>query len=568
MKYLIAIILLLSLELGYVTGSELSYSEIVSRLYDMKLLAEKPAAGEMSGNFSSGDKSAKYNDETGLYENWYSNNDGDGNYGREGGDIIAAEMEGPGVIWRVWSAMPEGGLMKVYIDGGAEPMLAVPFRDYFDSGREPFNYGELVRDNARGKNSYIPIVFQKSCKVVLCEGWGRYFQISWSKLAEGSKVSSFKGYFDEQEQAALRRADGIWASRKPVMESGGICVNKERVRIHGGEASTVAELLEPGAITGINISLPEMDSKLAEKVMREVVISIYWDGSDKAAVWSPLGDMFGSSPGVNTYHSLAMSMGEGKLESSWYMPYSSARVVLTNDGDSDIEFGVSMYIEKLSQAEADNLLRFHVKWHRDKYGAAGRERYMSDRWPDWPVLLVDGACGRFCGMALSLWNPLHMWDRERASKYKWYFPEGSGFVEGSDLYNFFKRDVIEHTYWWGEGDEKFFVDGEYMPSTFGTGSEDYFGYAWGTPQRFDSAVQCQTLNHENRGHISVCRWQISDNVPFNSRFEGCIEKYHDNNWPLRYAVTAYWYQQRGSNDMYEPVPVGKRLGYYAEPELR
>ena len=31
--------------------------------------------------------------------------------------------------------------------------------------------------------------------------------------------------------------------------------------------------------------------------------------------------------------------------------------------------------------------------------------------------------------------------------------------------------------WWGEGDEKFFVDGENFPSFYGTGSEDYFGYA-------------------------------------------------------------------------------------------
>ena len=35
--------------------------------------------------------------------------------------------------------------------------------------------------------------------------------------------------------------------------------------------------------------------------------------------------------------------------------------------------------------------------------------------------------------------------------------------------------------WWGEGDEKFFVDGEKFPSTIGTGSEDYFGYAWCNP---------------------------------------------------------------------------------------
>lgn len=38
-------------------------------------------------------------------------------------------------------------------------------------------------------------------------------------------------------------------------------------------------------------------------------------------------------------------------------------------------------------------------------------------------------------------------------------------------------------WWWGEGDEKLFVDGEKFPSTFGTGSEDYVGYAWAAEPR-------------------------------------------------------------------------------------
>ena len=34
--------------------------------------------------------------------------------------------------------------------------------------------------------------------------------------------------------------------------------------------------------------------------------------------------------------------------------------------------------------------------------------------------------------------------------------------------------------WWGEGDEKVWVDGESFPSHFGTGTEDHYGYAWAT----------------------------------------------------------------------------------------
>ena len=76
--------------------------------------------------------------------------------------------------------------------------------------------------------------------------------------------------------------------------------------------------------------------------------------------------------------------------------------------------------------------------------------------------------------------------------------------------------------WWGEGDEKFFVDGEKFPSTFGTGSEDYFGYAWSNPTLFQHAYHNQPIAMGNKGHIVVNRWHVSDNVPFQTGFEAAI----------------------------------------------
>jgi hypothetical protein len=118
--------------------------------------------------------------------------------------------------------------------------------------------------------------------------------------------------------------------------------------------------------------------------------------------------------------------------------------------------------------------------------------------------------------------------------------------------------------WWGEGDEKFFVDGEKFPSTFGTGSEDYFGYAWSSPDLFQHAFHNQTHNDGwSRGHISVNRWQIADQVPFQKQFEGCIEKYFPNERPTLYASVAYWYLEPGGQDPYLPVPLEDRIGYFA-----
>jgi hypothetical protein len=120
--------------------------------------------------------------------------------------------------------------------------------------------------------------------------------------------------------------------------------------------------------------------------------------------------------------------------------------------------------------------------------------------------------------------------------------------------------------WWGEGDEKFFVDGEKFPSTFGTGSEDYFGYAWCCPVLFTNAFHNQTHNDgDNVGHVSVNRWQIGDNVPFQTGFEAAIEKYFPNDRPTRYAATAYWYLEAGAADGYPEVPLAERTGWYGVP---
>ncbi len=144
---------------------------------------------------------------------------------------------------------------------------------------------------------------------------------------------------------------------------------------------------------------------------------------------------------------------------------------------------------------------FHCKWHR------GRHRLPADRWPDWVMLRTEGR-GRYCGVMLHAWNPLGDW--------------------------------------WGEGDEKFFIDGEKFPSTFGTGSEDYFGYAWCHPGLFQRAYHGQTMTQNNQGHQSVFRWHIVDNVPFQESFEGCIEKYFDEEERgTLYACTVVWYQVPG-----------------------
>jgi hypothetical protein len=71
----------------------------------------------------------------------------------------------------------------------------------------------------------------------------------------------------------------------------------------------------------------------------------------------------------------------------------------------------------------------------------------------------------------------------------------------------------------------------------------------------------------NRGHVSVNRWHISDNVPFLKSFEGDIEKYFPNNKPTLYACTVYWYLSADGKDPYLPQPVAERIGYCIGPDV-
>jgi hypothetical protein len=173
----------------------MNYPEVIARLYDLRQLAELPAPGERSGNCSSYDRASKYDADTDQYIDWGANADGSGLIRMEGKNAVVAELEGPGVIWRVWSAMPKQGHIQIYIDGSDTPALDMPFADYFNNREGMFAYPELVHELSRGRNSYIPIAFAKSCKVVMCEGWGMFYQITHTTFAPGTDVPSFDGEF-------------------------------------------------------------------------------------------------------------------------------------------------------------------------------------------------------------------------------------------------------------------------------------------------------------------------------------------------------------------------------------
>ncbi len=125
-----------------------SYADLVHRLIDLEHPATLPAAGEKCAQWASWDRASSYDAQTGKYVNWAANNDGPQFIREEGDQVVMAEMEGPGCIWRIWSARAEQGHVKIYLDGAAEPAVDLPFVAYFRGDTAPFNYPQLSYDLA------------------------------------------------------------------------------------------------------------------------------------------------------------------------------------------------------------------------------------------------------------------------------------------------------------------------------------------------------------------------------------------------------------------------------------
>jgi hypothetical protein len=140
--------------------------------------------------------------------------------------------------------------------------------------------------------------------------------------------------------------------------------------------------------------------------------------------------------------------------------------------------------------------------------------------------------------------------------------QGQGKVVGDTLTVFNGTDA-----WWGEGDEKIFIDGESFPSHVGTGTEDYYGYAWCRPEYFQSPFHAQPCGDGNlAGGFSVnSRYRVLDTLPFTKSIKLDMELWHWRHTQMNFAPTTFWYARPGatSNSKADPesaaLPVPTKL---------
>jgi len=520
----------------------MTYRELLGKMDNLQDLAILPNEGESGGCMSSYDRASQYDAASDRYLHWDANEDGSGYIRKtENGNIVAFECDGPGCIFRTWSALPKDGHIQIFIDQITLPVVDVPFKDFFEKQEgdiPPLNLSELSMNLSRGRNCFIPIPFQKYCRIELAPDWGAYYHFTYLRYPVGTQMPAYTERFTRDGMIALAELDRRLYDRESACND--LPFIKVRDVVNSGEEKMIHSSMGPGAIACLRFY---PDGLVGKRALSHMLIKLYWDGEVKPSVEAPIDSFFGSAPGMHPFSCLPLSMNRCVFECRFFMPYQyGVRFTLVNyNQDSQ---PVHFEIAQVPCAHAESLLRFHAKWHNGYYGRLSPADFAPNgqRWPDWPILLVNGP-GRFCGVHLHIYNS---WNKPKQDAPDWWYG---------------KWDKKNVDWWWGEGDEKFFIDNEKFPSSFGTGSEDYIGYAWAAEPpfaRFQSPFSClNAMPIDGNGHTSVCRFQIADHIPFLKRFEGYIEKYKENVWGddnrCLYAALPYWYQAANTTDDYPAI---------------
>ncbi|MBQ7010794.1 MAG: DUF2961 domain-containing protein, partial [Clostridia bacterium] len=513
-------------------GTHYTYADIVDRMLDTSYLASW-GNGERSAEFTSYDRASKRVGSS--FVNWSANGDG-GQYisKTDDGGFLIAEMEGPGYISRIWSATAGTGHVKIYIDGVEEPVIDLPFEKFFNGTTYPFRYGSLVyNDAAQGKNSYVPITYNKSCRIVAYGDWGKYYHINYTTLNPKDTVESLTDAdLTEEQRAALARVNSFFAKSVGTHPSG---LADGEFREFSVSPSTPAVLSfdGKGAFSGILLrldSVPACEHPNSENVitlLKTLRLKIWWDGEEKPSVDVPLGDFFASAYGLTDARTLLLGVRDDRtLYNYYYMPYfKGAKMEISSEGDLCADVSVAVTV-------AENTVPKYAALRFSSVFSLGEYTKDKSRWPDHLILKADGA-GRLAGLTLHV----SMWK------------------DGPD------PESAPGSPWWGEGDEKFFVDGESFPSWFGTGTEDFFGYAWCDPTPFNKAFHCQsycTGRSVLKGNRCVTRLLMADSIPFNESLDAYLEKYYSDEY-VRYGYTAYMYLAPDAGTDREHVAAGEIL---------
>jgi hypothetical protein len=301
------------------------------------------------------------------------------------------------------------------------------------------------------------------------------------------------------------------------------------IKLPAGEEAVLADIEGPATITYFWIT-----TDLAE--LRRLILRVFWDDEPTPSIEVPLGDFFAMGHDASPHHvtSLPVVVAPTRaLNCWWQMPFRRhARFTLTNEGEKDAN--VVAFKLMFQRAEVGPDARYlHAQWRRS---TTTREL------PEHTILDGVTGSGVYVGTAIS-----------------WTSASGG---------------------WWGEGEAKFFIDGDdEYPTICDTGTEDYFGGAWCYYEDLhDKPVEvpfsapflglplATTGGPEAPRRFSLYRWHLLDPIGFGQDLKVTIQAlgwYPDKTYqPLTddIASTAFWYQSEPHGSFPQLPPLRERWG--------
>jgi hypothetical protein len=459
---------------------------------------------------------------------WFADSDGTG-YIREETingkrEYVMMEHTGPGCITKIWTPFfyydfnnRVGPNVRIYLDGSTTPT--------FDESLIKLVRGEgsipkpFAQPTARAGDSYLPIPFAKSVKVTMVEK-PFYNLISYRAYPAGTQVETFQKPTNYRKLTFPKRAE---SSSEQLRRS------SSTKTISSGQSIEFPLSAGSNALEDLQIQLGKRDDPNFfdnnPDCLRSTVLSITFDGIE--TVWCPIGDFFSkSSPGDrNAASTWTRSLDpDGIFHSKWIMPYQkSATIRLHNFGLKPISVGC--FTETKPWIWTKDSMHFYARWRPD-------DIVPGTPFQDWNFVDIQGK-GVFVGDAFTVLN-------------------------------------IRKDSWWGEGDEKIYVDEAWdkgFPTHFGTGTEDYYGWAGGVyPNKEDefrhpflNNVKVGGLDGHTLGYNVLTRERSLDAIPFNLRLRFDMESSFGTDmrekWNLLgYSAVTFFYAIPGAKHNRPALP--------------
>ncbi|NBC06476.1 MAG: DUF2961 domain-containing protein [Bacteroidetes bacterium] len=510
----------------------ITMGSLLQEMTDRSSLAKYPAAKYTTKQFSSYDRQARIVD--GAKENWYANEDRTNFLRKEvtenGTEWVMFDSDQPGAIVRWWMTFAgEGagdGTLRIYIDGAESPAVEGRAYDLMSGGLLAYpplsaSVSPTTVHKRRGHNLYLPIPYN-ACKItyqgegiktnaqgeITKESVAIYYNINYRAYEEGTAVESFGPNSVEQYLKAINRAQQALLHPYTGIFNRPADKTQKLRKLAPGER---IELSLSGAKYIKALAL-RLEAENQSQALRSTVLSLSFDGEERLTV--PVGDFFGTGYEINPYETYYTKVFyDGKMAAFWPMPFQKeATIELINYGEQ--------------------LVSVHdLEVYTDDWSWDDRSMYFGGSWKQFYNKQTGG------GKAPEDLDFVKL--------------QGQGVYVGDliTLYN----DIAA---WWGEGDEKIYVDGEAFPSHFGTGTEDYYGYAWSRPEFFEHPFIAQP---DGSGNLDVgtainIRFRALDKIPFTQELDMDMELWHWTKTSIDYAPTTFFYTKPDGRAIHEFQP--------------